>query len=157
MPQDELGANYVIGTGLAPYKTTCASANLAAVMAIAARCYSSYAPAFSQQCLKPARAAWSWRQNNPNVLFKNPTGIHTAEFGDTDCHDKLFWATAELWRTTGDTAFHQAFVGMLPQPLSTIQIGVPSATQVKSLGCWSYASVAERARMRRSRPFDKLP
>jgi endoglucanase len=144
MPQDELGANYVIGTGLAPYKSTCASANLAAVMAIAARCYSSYAPAFSQQCLKAAWAAWSWCQNNPNVLFRNPAGIHTAEFGDTDCHDELFWATAELWRTTGDTAFHQAFMRMLPQPLSTIQIGVPSATQVKSLGYWSYALVGRK-------------
>ena len=110
MPQDELGPNYVIGTGSAPYKGTCATADLAAVMAIAARCYSSYAPAFSQQCLNAARAAWSWCQNNPNVFFKNPAGIHTAEFGDSDCHDELLWAAAELWRTTGDAAFHQAFL-----------------------------------------------
>src|SRR4029077_10002650 len=70
MPQDELGPNYVIGTGSVPYKSTCATADLADVMAIAARCYSSYAPAFSQQCLKAARAAWSWCQNNPNVFFQ---------------------------------------------------------------------------------------
>jgi endoglucanase len=139
MPQDELGPNYIIGTGSAPYKSTCATADLAAVMAIAARCYSSYAPSFSQKCLKAARAAWSWCQSNPNVFFKNPADIHTAEFADTDCHDELLWAAAELWRTTGDAAFHQAFMGMLPQPLSTIQIDVPSAMQVKSLGFWSYA------------------
>ena len=70
MPQDELGPNYVMGTDSVPYKSTCATADLAAVMAIAARCYSSYAPAFSQQCLKAARAAWSWCQNNPNVFFQ---------------------------------------------------------------------------------------
>ena len=139
MPQEELGPNYVIGTGSAPYKSTCATADLAAVMAIAARCYSSYAPPFSQQCLKAARAAWTWCQNNPNVLFKNPAGIHTAEFGDNDCQDELLWATAELWRTTGDAVFHEAFKGMLPQPLSTIKVAVPSATQVTSLGYWSYA------------------
>jgi endoglucanase len=139
MPQDELGPNYVIGTGSVPYKSTCATADLAAVMAIAARCYSSYAPAFSQQCLKAARAAWSWCQNNPNVFFKNPAGIHTAEFGDNDCRDELLWATADLWRTTGDAVFHQAFMGMLPQPLATIKIEVSSATQVASLGYWSYA------------------
>jgi endoglucanase len=144
MPQDELGPNYVIGTGSAPYKSTCATADLAAVMAIAARCYSSYAPAFSQQCLKAARSAWSWCQHYPNVLFKNPAGIHTAEFGDGDCQDELFWATSELWRTTGDTAFHQAFMGMLPRPLATIQIDVPSATQVKSLGYWSYALAGKK-------------
>jgi endoglucanase len=139
MPQDEVGPNYIIGTGFAPYKGTCATADLAAVMAIAARCYSSYAPAFSQQCLNAARAAWSWCQNNPNVFFKNPAGIHTAEFGDSDCDDELLWAAAELWRTTGDTAFHQVFVRKLPEPLATIKIEVPSATQVGSLGYWSYA------------------
>jgi endoglucanase len=139
MPQDELGPNYVIGTGFAPYKSTCATADLAAVMAIAARCYSSYAPAFSQQCLKAARVAWNWCQNNPTVLFKNPAGIHTAEFGDSDCHDELLWATEELWRTTGDAVFHQAFMGMLPQPLSAIKVDEPSSTQVRSLGYWSYA------------------
>jgi len=139
MPQDELGPNYVIGTGFAPYKSTCATADLAAVMAIAARCYSSYAPAFSQQCLNAARAAWGWCQNNPDVFFRNPAGIHTAEYADSDCNDELLWAAAELWRTTGDTAFHQAFMRMLPQPLAAITIDVPSATQVRSLGCWSYA------------------
>jgi endoglucanase len=139
MPQDEFGPNYVIGTGFAPYKSTSATADLAAVMAIAARCYSSYAPAFSQQCLKAARAAWNWCQNNPGVLFKNPAGIHTAEFGDSDCHDELLWATAELWRTTGDATFHQALLTMLPQPLSAITVDVPSSTQVSSLGYWSYA------------------
>jgi len=139
MPQDELGPNYIIGTGSAPYKSTCATADLAAVMAISARCYSSYDPAFSQQCLKAAHAAWNWCQSNPNVFFKNPADIHTAEFGDTDCHDELLWAAAELWRTTGDAAFHQAFIKMLPQPLSEIRIDVPSPMQVGCFGYWSYA------------------
>jgi endoglucanase len=139
MPEDEPGPNYVIGTSSGPYKSTCATADLAAVMAIAARCYSSYAPAFSQQCLKAARAAWNWCQNHPNVLFKNPADIHTAEFGDSDCRDEILWATAELWRTTGDEIFQQAFVTMLPHPLSTITVDVTSPTQVSSLGYWSYA------------------
>jgi endoglucanase len=139
MPQDELGPNYVIGSGFAPYKSTCATADLAAVMAIAARCYSSCAPEFSQRCLKASRAAWNWCQNHPNVLFKNPVGIHTAEFGDGDCRDEILWATAELWRTTGDAIFQQAFVKMLPQLLSIITVDVPSPTQVASFGYWSYA------------------
>jgi endoglucanase len=139
MPQDELGPNYVIGSGFAPYKSTCATADLAAVMAIAARCYSSCAPEFSQRCLKASRAAWNWSQNHPNVLFKNPAGIHTAEFGDGDCRDEILWATAELWRTTGDAIFQQAVVKMLPQPLSAITVDVPSPTQVASFGYWSYA------------------
>jgi endoglucanase len=139
MPQDDRAINYVIGTGLAPYKGTGATADFAAVMAIAARCYSSYAPEFSQRCLKAARLAWNWCQTNPHVPFKNPRGIHTAEYGDSDCHDELLWATGELWRTTGDAGFHQAFVEMLPQPFSGIKIDAPSTSQVSSLGYWSYA------------------
>jgi endoglucanase len=144
LPQDELGPNFIIGTGWAPFKGTCATADLAAVMAIAARCYSSYAPTFSQQCLKAARSAWTWCQSNPNVFFKNPADIHTAEFGDTDCHDELLWAAAELWHTTGDAVFHQAFTGMLPQQLSTLKIDVPSSMQVGCFGYWSYALAARR-------------
>ena len=144
MPQDELGPNYIIGTGSAPYKSTCATADLAAIMAIATRCYSAYAPAFSQQCLKAARSAWAWCQSNPKVFFKNPDAIHTAEFADTDCHDELLWAAAELWRTTGDATFHQAFTGMLPQPLSEIKIEVPSSMQVGCFGYWSYALAARK-------------
>src|SRR3984957_12650354 len=144
MPQDEAGPNYVIGTDSAPYKGTCATAGLAAVMAIAARCYSSYAPAFSQQCLQASRAAWNWCQKHPNLLFKNPAGIRTAEYGDGDCHDELLWETAELWRTTGDEGYQRAFIGLLVQPLSGIIIDVPSATQVSSLGYWSYALAARK-------------
>jgi endoglucanase len=144
MPQDEAGPNYVIGTDSAPYKGTCATAGLAAVMAIAARCYSCYAPAFSQQCLQASRAAWNWCQKHPNLLFKNPAGIRTAEYGDGDCHDELLWATAELWRTTGDEGYQRAFIGLLVQPLSGIIIDVPSATQVSSLGYWSYALAARK-------------
>jgi endoglucanase len=139
MPQDEPGPNYVIGTGFTPYKSTCATAALAAVMAIAARCYSSYVPAFSQQCLKASRAAWNWCRNHPDVLFKNPAGIRTAEFGDGDCQDEILWATAELWRATGDAIYRDAFTATLPQPLSKITVDVPSPTQVSSLGYWSYA------------------
>ena len=54
MPQDEMGPTYVIGTGSAPYKGTCASADLAAVMAIAARWYSSMFPHFPNSALIPA-------------------------------------------------------------------------------------------------------
>jgi endoglucanase len=137
MPQDEAGPNYVIGTGSAPFKGTSATADLAAVMAIAARCYSAYAPAFSQQCLQASVSAWKWCQKNPNVLFKNPAGIRTAEYGDNDCRDEVLWATAELWRTTGDETYQQAFMAL--QPLSGIIIDVPSATQMSSFGYWSYA------------------
>jgi endoglucanase len=55
MPQDDKMVSYVIGTGSAPYKSTCATADLAAAAAIAARCYGEYDAAFAQRCLGAAR------------------------------------------------------------------------------------------------------
>jgi len=112
---------------------------------------------FPSRALKAARAAWNWCQSNPNVFFKNPADIHTAEFADTDCHDELLWAAAGVMAYTGDTAFHQAFMGMLPQPLSKIKIDVPSPMQVSSLDIGAMRWPAEKVRKRRSRRSSKLP
>jgi len=100
----------VIGTGTPPYKSTCATADLAAVAAIAARVYKPYDAAFAARSLDAARRAWQWTDQYPNVIFRNPPGITTGEYGDSDCSDERLWAAAELWRTTGDAAYHQYFL-----------------------------------------------
>ena len=60
MPQDDKLPSVVIGTGTAPFKSTCATADLAAVAAIAARVYKPYDPAFAAKNLKAAAMAWTW-------------------------------------------------------------------------------------------------
>ena len=49
MPEDDPLPSLVIGTGSAPYKSTCATADLAAVAAIAARAYQTYDPDFATE------------------------------------------------------------------------------------------------------------
>src|ERR1700679_2583404 len=51
MPQDDKLTSYVVGTGTAPYKSTCATAGFAAVAAIAARCYGPYDAVFATRCV----------------------------------------------------------------------------------------------------------
>lgn len=143
MPQDDLAISYVIGTGFPPYKSTCATADLAAVAAIAARCYAACDPAFAQSCLVAARKAWKWCVRNPNVLFKNPAGIGTGEYGDSSCHDEFAWASAELWRTTGESDYERAFLASLPQPIAAMTIHAPSWNNLTAMACWTYA-LAER-------------
>ncbi len=138
LPQDEQGPNYIIGTGADPFKGTGATSNFVAVMAIAARCYRSAAPEFAGSCLQAARRAWAWLQAHPNVRFTNPADIRTAEYGDTDFRDEILWATSELWRTTGEEAYHRAFLSMLPHSLNDLNIDVPTATTVSALGYWTY-------------------
>ncbi len=109
LPQDDRLTSYVIGTGSAPYKSTCATADLAAVAAIAARCYGPYDDAYAKRCVEAAKRAHAWASKNPDVQFRNPAGIRTGEYGDNDCRDELLWAAAELWRTTGGEEYRKAF------------------------------------------------
>jgi endoglucanase len=139
LPQDEQGPNYIIGTGAEPFKGTGSTGNFAAVMAIAARCYRSASPEFAASCLQAARRAWAWLQAHPNVRFTNPADIHTAEYGDANFQDEILWATGELWRTTGEEAYHRAFLAMLPHSLEALAIEIPTATLASTLGYWTYA------------------
>jgi endoglucanase len=108
----------VIGTGSAPYKSTCATADLAAVGAIAARVYRPFDAQFSARALDAARRAWEWTEKYPNVTFKNPPGVTTGEYGDANCADERLWAAAELWRTTGESKYHQFFLSQYAAYLS---------------------------------------
>jgi endoglucanase len=142
MPQDDRLTSYVIGIGSAPYKSTCATADLAAVMAIAARCYGPYDSAFAQRCLHAARKAWTWAIMNPDVTFTNPPSITTGNYGDRRCTDELTWASAELWRTTGEAQYEKAFLAGLPDT-RTLAITEPSWNELLPMACWTYA-LAER-------------
>lgn len=109
-PDQDTLPSEVIGTGTPPYKSTCATADLAAVAAIAARVFKPYDPQFAAQALDAAQRAWRWTEQYPNVIFKNPPGISTGEYGDANCADERLWAAVELWRTTGERTYHQFFL-----------------------------------------------
>jgi endoglucanase len=96
MPHEDDTVSYVIGKG------SCATANLAAVSAIAARVYEKTDVAFAQKNLGAATRAWIWLKKNPNVVYRNPSDVTTGEYGDRDCSDERLWAAAELWRTAKD-------------------------------------------------------
>ena len=89
MPEDDPSTSLVIGKG------SCATANLVAVAAIAAR-------VDDPKYLSAARRGWQWLQSNPNVTFENPPDVKTGEYGDTDCSDETLWAAVELWRASND-------------------------------------------------------
>ncbi len=138
MPQDDTLTSYVIGTDTPPYKSTCASADFAAVMAIAARCYGTYDSAYAKRCLTAARKAWSWCAHNPDILFHNPPGVGTGEYGEDDCRDEILWAAAELRRTTGDAEYSKAFAAAAGKAES-IAIHAPSWSALSALAYWTYA------------------
>lgn len=138
MPQEDKLPSEVIGTGSAPSKSTCATAGLAATMAIAARCFASYDAPFASACLKAARAAYAWSSVHPSVVFKNPTGVTTGEYGDASCSDELLWASAELFRTTGESSFETDFLQRFALLPADLGLRSPSWGDVAPLGMWAY-------------------
>lgn len=139
MPENDKSVSYVIGTGKEPFKGSCATADFAAVMAIAARVYKSFDAAYAEKCLKAAERAWSWLQQYPAVTFRNSNSILTGAYGDNDCKDEMLWAAAELWRTTNTDPYEQYFLAHYAEQLPTIRaVGPPSWPRVAPLGLWTY-------------------
>jgi endoglucanase len=130
----------VIGTGSLPYKSTCATADLAAVAAIAARAYKPYDAKFAERALQAAKRAWTWAESYPNVTFKNPPGVSTGEYADANCGDERVWAAAELWRTTGEAQYHSFFLDHYAELLPSLDS--PPVENWNAMGpkaLWTYA------------------
>ncbi|AYB47425.1 glycoside hydrolase [Paenibacillus lautus] len=110
MPEDDTAPLY-----LSPVSAT-ATGCFAGVMAMSARIYSPYDEAFAASCLKASERAWAWLEDHPDEPgFRNPAEIATGEYGDGQDADERYWAAAELYRTTGETPYHEAFRALAKQ------------------------------------------
>jgi endoglucanase len=139
MPEQDAMPSLVIGTGKAPYKSSCATADLAAVSAIAARTYRSFDPAFADKAMVAARKGWDWVEKNPDVTFRNPEGVTTGEYGNGDCSDERLWAASELWRTTSDRRYESYFLQNLDSHLATLGAASPEGWgQMAPMALWTY-------------------
>ena len=93
-------------------KTTAAALDFAATMALAARVYKPYDPAFCAQAKKAALAAYAWAEEHPAIYYDQPTlneafepAITTGAYDDFDVRDEFYWAATELFLLTGDKKF----------------------------------------------------
>jgi endoglucanase len=139
MPEKDTLTSFVIGTGSEPFKSSCATADFAAVMAIAGRVFKQSDAPYAEKCLKAAKLAWTWLDKHPNVLFRNPKGVVTGEYGDGDCSDERLWAASELARTTHDDVYDKYFVANHSAFLKTLRPEDPPAWgNVGAIALWSY-------------------
>ena len=144
-PEQDTLPSEVFGTGSFPYKSTCATADFAAVAAIAARVYRPYDALFADRALGAARRAWAWTEQYPNVTFKNPPGVNTGEYADANCSDERVWAAAELWRTTGLTEYHSFFLAHYAELLPSVDS--PPVENWNAMGpkaLWTYVLSAQK-------------
>jgi endoglucanase len=94
MPDKANDTRYVVS------KSTAASLDFAATMAMASRIFSKSEPPelnkLGNTCLEAAHKAYSWARTNPAVYFKNPSDISTGAYDDMQTRDEFFWAETEL-------------------------------------------------------------
>ena len=141
MPEKDKLVSFVIGTGQDPFKSSCATGDLAAVAAIAARVYKPFDPVYAGRCLRAARLAFEWLDKHPNVTFRNPAGVDTGGYGDGNCADEHLWAAAELWRTTREEVYHRYFLDHYAEFRNAIRPNGPPENwaDVAEMALWTYA------------------
>ena len=96
-----------------PVSTT-ATADFAAVMAMASYVYAEIDMPYSQKCLDAAMKAAKYLDKHQGIEgAKNPDGIVTGEYPDTNDADERLWAYAELFKATGDTVYDDEFSSLM--------------------------------------------
>jgi len=108
LPNKDKSKRFVYGV------SSVATANFAAVMAMAARVYKNYLPEYSRQCLEAAEKAWKYLIQNPEIVpkggFDDPFLKDAGYEGDTDDTDERLWAAAELFATTFKKEYNDYFI-----------------------------------------------
>src|SRR5690606_4617446 len=125
MPHEDTADRYVVA------KSTAATLDFAAVMAAASRIYAPYEaqfPGLPARMREAAEAAWRWAQANPDLVYRQPDDVSTGAYGDGKLDDEFAWAAAELYVTTGEASYLDAF------RKHAGDLGIPDWNDVGSLG-----------------------
>lgn len=93
-----------------------ATADFAAVTAMAVRFYEKYDPAYADRLANASRRAYdALRTMEIPQGFKNPPEISTGEYGDFCDTDERYWAAAELYKAFGNESYREDFERLAEQ------------------------------------------
>ena len=95
-------------------KTTAATLDFAASMAMAARVYAPFDSAFTQQATEAAKRAYAWALEHPDVYYDQDAmnaqfkpEITTGAYPDTCAADEFYWAKTELYLLTKEPEYNE--------------------------------------------------
>lgn len=94
MPEDDEPAFYQMPV------SSLATADFAAICAMAGRVYEKYDPAFIKRLHVAALNAWDWLLKHPVLEFENPAESRTGAYDDCCDADERLWAAVEIYRIT---------------------------------------------------------
>jgi endoglucanase len=99
-PENDTSALFVLPPSIT------ATMDAAAALAGISRSYAVADPRFSATCLAAAKAAFDAASGAEDKRgFKNPPGVSTGEYGDSNDSDERFWAAVALYRATGEKRY----------------------------------------------------
>ncbi|HTE23414.1 glycoside hydrolase family 9 protein [Flavitalea sp.] len=123
-------------------KSTAATLDFTAVMAQAGRIFKKFDkqfPGLSDSCVKAAKKSWNWSLKNPSLLYNQDSmnllylpKVTTGAYGDRMLEDEWFWASTELYLTTGEAEYESKMKTGLEAGYS-----LPTWARVHLLGIYS--------------------
>lgn len=141
MPKDCKQKRYVV------QKTTCATLDFAAIMAHCARTYEGNADysGVSIRAINAARTAYEWAKQHPSVFYrqgemngKYEPKVNTGAYDDMNSSDEFFWASVELYLSTGEKAYLNDAYKYAPKAYNS-----PSWGNVSALGVFAIVNAAD--------------
>lgn len=130
MPEDDREQMLVF------HVSSMATADIAAVCAMASELYAPYDKEFADRLLTAAEKAADWLESNPQFIgFRNPEGCNTGSYGEFSDADNRFWAYCELYSATGSEVYHKKLKLALEKDFHHSALGYGS---VGGLGALSY-------------------
>jgi len=130
MPENDVNQMYVLPV------STMATADFAAVCALASTVYRDEDREFSERLLAAAANTCRWLEDNPEFIgFENPDGCHTGTYGEWTDKDNRFWAWAEMFAATGNEHYHENMKKALKEEFPLTALGYGS---VGGFGALSY-------------------
>lgn len=119
MPEDDRADQFLLPV------SSIATADFAAVCALASRIYQSYDSLYAGELLSAAEKAYRWLKENPEFLgFRNPEGCGTGGYGERDDYSNRYWAAAEMYASTGWVEYlEDVNVLMQRHPIQLTELG----------------------------------
>lgn len=128
MPEDDREQIYVLPV------SSSATADFAAVTALASGIYREFDKAFSGRLLKSSCAAYEWLEKYPGFIgFDNPEGCETGVYGERNDRDNRFWAAAELFAIFDNEMYYARLLNLLNENFSLTSLGFASVGGFGSL------------------------
>lgn len=84
--------------------SSAATADFAAMMAMASVRFRPYDPAYADECLAAAKRSWAYLEAHPEDKVFEQGDFSTGSYWTLDPDDRL-WAAAEMWAATGEPSY----------------------------------------------------